>query len=193
MKDLNDDEIVIKDVPNSVVLKKVPLSKTALESDYIISVAKLKCHVFAQVTLCIKNMFGCVPRRTNRVQIHPLINDAIIDILQILWPSFCVIDGIIGNEREEVASHPIKMGIVIGGIDPIAIDKVGSQCMGFVHEEVKHIKAAEDIFGKRGIQIEGESIEEVKKVFDRSSGLVTSIRYALESVSGKILRKFLRS
>ena len=192
VKDLNDDEIVMKNVPNSVILKRVPLSKTALESDYIISVAKLKCHVLAQVTLCMKNMFGCVPRRTNRVQIHPLINDAIIDILQILWPSFCVVDGIIGNEREEVGSHPIKMGIIIGGIDPLAVDKVGSQCMGLVPEEIRHIKGAEDMFGKREVQIQGEPVEKVRKVFDRSPGLLTPIRYALESISGKILRKFPR-
>lgn len=127
---LNNDEIIKAEVKNHLQFKKIPYANSVLESDYVIDVAKLKIHSLAQVTLSMKNMFGCVPGRVNKVMIHPLINKAIVDILQVRYPDFCVIDGIIGNQRDECYSDPVKAGLVIAGKDALAVDSIATRCMG---------------------------------------------------------------
>jgi len=56
--DLNRDERVEVTIPNAIKLKKVNVAKTFFECDAIVSVAKLKVHSIATVTLNLKNMMG---------------------------------------------------------------------------------------------------------------------------------------
>jgi len=64
------------------------------------------------------------------------------------------------------------MNLVIAGTDPVAVDAVGTAVMGIEPTEVKHLVLAE----KKGlgtckleeITILGESIENVKRKFNRS-------------------------
>ena len=64
------------------------------------------------------------------------------------------------------------MNLVIAGIDPVAVDTVGTTIMGIEPSEVKHLVLAE----KKGlgtcnlenITILGDSIEKVKRNFRRS-------------------------
>ncbi len=178
----NKDTIVKKEVKNPLAQKKIQIAKTLLESEYVISAAKLKIHSLAQVTLSIKNMFGCVPKRINKLKIHPLINHAIVDILQVRYPDFCIIDGIIGNQRDECRSDPIKAGLIIAGKDAIAVDSIATMCMAINPNEIRHINNAISVFGKKDIEVIGEKIEDVSKNFDRGIRLSTKVRYLCEGV-----------
>ena len=191
IKDLNDDEIVMKGVPNPISrFKKIPIAKTALDSDYIIDVAKLKIHALAQVTLTMKNMFGVIPKRRNRVRIHPYINEAIVDILQIVYPNFCIIDGIVGNEKDEVFSNPVMSEIIIAGKDAIATDSVGIRCMNLKPESVRHYVIAERVLGKRDVVVKGARIEEVKKTYKTNVPISTRIRYLGEKSLSYLYPRF---
>lgn len=186
--DLNKDKIIKAEVKNPLHLKKIPYASSVLSYDYIIDVAKLKIHSLAQVTLAMKNMFGCVPTRKNKVMIHPFINKAIVDILQVRYPDFCVIDGIIGNQRDECRSDPVKANIIIAGRDAIAVDIIGTRCMGIDPIEIEHINNAIKVFGKREIEVIGEKIEDVAKKFNRSVKLTTKMRYLCEGALSRCYR-----
>ena len=47
--------------PDGRVFKSFTLGKVVTEVDKIINLAKLKTHSLTALTLCVKNMFGCVP------------------------------------------------------------------------------------------------------------------------------------
>jgi len=168
--DLNKDEFVEVYPPNPLSLKKVRVAKTALES-VVVSVPKLKPHRIATVTLSLKNMMGTLASK-GTMHAGLSLSENIADLASILKPSISVIDGIIAGEGHETSGNPVEMNLVIAGTDPVAVDAVGTAVMGIEPTEVKHLVLAE----KKGlgtckleeITILGESIENVKRKFNRS-------------------------
>ena len=156
-------------VPNSLVLKKIKVAKISTESA-IVSAAKLKTHMGTQVTLGLKNMFGMLTTKF-KGQYHVRGMDKVIhDINLTLPPDLTVIDGFIAMEgRGPVHGKPVKMDLVISSLDPVAADAVASRVMGFNPEEINHIKwAHESGIGEiNKIEVIGNKIEEVRRVFER--------------------------
>jgi uncharacterized protein (DUF362 family) len=166
--DLNRDVFIEVEPRNPLALKRVKVARTALESA-IISVPKLKPHRQAGVTLSIKNMMGVM---TPKGSMHIHLHKNIADLASIVKPSVAVIDGVIAGEGHESAGNPVRMDLVIAGVDPVAVDAVGAAVMGIPVEEVKHLQYAEE----KGlgtcrldqIEIVGEPLDKVKRRFRRS-------------------------
>jgi len=163
--DLDDDEYVIADIPNYLALKTVRISKIALESA-VVSVPKLKLHRMAGVTLSLKNLMGVV---SPKGQIHHNLSEKIADLASVVRPKLAVIGGIIGGEGDELAGRPVKMDLVIAGLDPVAVDTVGAAVMGFNPKRAEHIALAADkglgTCDLKRIKVIGEPIEKVKRDF----------------------------
>lgn len=176
--DLNRDAFVEVHPPNPLALRRVKLAKTALEST-IVSVPKLKVHRLATVTLGLKNMMGALAHKGTMHNGH--LSRNIADLASVLKPRLTVIDGIVAGEGHETSGNPVKMDLVIAGVDPVAVDAVGAAVMGINPEEVDHLVLAE----KKGlgtcrleeIEVLGESIDRVKRKFRRSliSRLLSSL------------------
>jgi uncharacterized protein (DUF362 family) len=166
--DLNEDEYVVIDVPNHLALKKVRISQIALDSA-IVSVPKLKLHRMSGVTLTLKNLMGVVQPKG---QIHLHLSEKIADLASVVRPRLSVVDGIIGGEGYETAGKPVKMDLVIAGLDPVSVDTVGATIMGFDPMKAKHIPLAAEkglgISDMERIKIVGERISDVKKDFRQS-------------------------
>ena len=165
---VNFDEVAVvrKPVPAPLHFTELPFARTVFDVDTIISAAKLKIHSLAQVTLSLKNMFGCVPR-SEKLRVHPHINKGILDIAQVIYPDFSVVDGIVGNERDELDSFPVPSGIVLAGEDALSVDCVGTRCMGVDPDEVEHLRRGTELFGPRAIELLGPPISEVAKIYNR--------------------------
>lgn len=167
--DLNKDEFVEVDPSYPLSLNSVRVAKTALKST-IISVPKLKVHRTATVTLSLKNMMGALASKGSMHRGR--LSQNIADLASILRPSVSVIDGIVAGEGDEMSGNPVEMNLVIAGTDPVAVDAVGAAVMGIQPTDVKHLVLAE----KKGlgtcnlneITVMGESIESVKRKFQRS-------------------------
>jgi uncharacterized protein (DUF362 family) len=167
--DLNKDECVEVHPPNPLSLNSVRVAKTALKST-IISVPKLKVHRTATVTLSLKNMMGALASKGSMHRGR--LSQNIADLASILRPSVSVIDGIVAGEGDEMSGNPVEMNLVIAGTDPVAVDAVGAAVMDIQPTDVKHLVLAQ----KKGlgtcnlneITVMGESIESVKRKFQRS-------------------------
>lgn len=177
---LEKDDVVIKKVRNPARFNEFPVAKSFVDADYVINVAKLKIHSHARVTLCLKNLFGCIPGRRIRLTIHPFINDAIYDYMQIFKPDLNIIDGIVGNQNE-CLPNPIRSNIVIGGYDPLVVDVVGAKCMGVNPEEVEYLKLLK--YEDKEIEIIGEKIENVVRHYNKRKPLKAYMRYFIENCS----------
>lgn len=117
--------------------------------DVCISVAKLKCHYTAGVTLSLKNLIGLAPislyRRSaednNRSAFHDTeafdrrVPRIILDLLQVRPVHLAVIDGIFTAEGGagpwDAGLSQVRPGVLVAGGDPVATDAVATAIMGF--------------------------------------------------------------
>lgn len=59
---------------------------------------------------------------------------------------FSIVDGIIGGEKNSPLSpSPIETKLIIGGIDPIAVDYIATEIMGFDYRKIKPILKSFDL------------------------------------------------
>lgn len=162
---LNDDKLLndVK-IQNHYALKSVNIAKTAIDASCIISVPSLKTHNMARTTLSLKNMMGTI---SPKGIMHSNLHQKIADLTSILRSKmkFQLIDGIIGSKGSELGGKPVKMDLIIAGEDPVAVDRVGSEIIGYNIDKVKYLKFCEKkglgIADLEKIEIIGNSIEKV--------------------------------
>ncbi len=119
-------------------VRNVPLPKILFDVDLVINVAKLKTHVFTGVTLCVKNLYGCVPGRIKSVY-HKKLPSAkkfskfLLELHDKIKPGLNIIDGIVGLEGlgPGTAGTPVNSGVVVSGTNAVATDVIASEIMGF--------------------------------------------------------------
>jgi uncharacterized protein (DUF362 family) len=154
-------------------LKELYLPKIVLGVDFLVSIAKLKTHHWAGVTLSLKNMFGVVPGSCYGWPKNILhwagIDNSILDINAAARPDFAIIDGIVGMEGNgPIQGTPKPAGLLIFGDDPVAVDATGCRVMGLKPEKVKYLARAGTLLGNleaAKIQEIGETVESVRSSF----------------------------
>ncbi len=114
----------------AMIAKQLVLAKGALETDGIISLAKMKTHGFMRITGAIKNQFGCVPGM-RKGEYHVKMPRAehfaamLVDINRFLRPRLYVLDGIVAMEGNGPGSgRPRRMNVLLLASDPAALDAV---------------------------------------------------------------------
>jgi uncharacterized protein (DUF362 family) len=136
---LSKDEVVYKR-SNSKKLGKIPVPQTLVNSDFFITLPKLKTSSITKITCCLKNQFGCLPM-VNKSKYHPVIDDMIAEINSIIQPNLSIVDGIISHIGVQGPSfgQPLITNLVLIGEDPVATDTVASKILGFNPKHIKHI------------------------------------------------------
>jgi uncharacterized protein (DUF362 family) len=103
------------------------LPRTVLDSDFIVSMPKVKTHHWAGVTLSLKNMFGIVPGMKygwpkNLLHWHG-IHECILDICATVPIHFVIADGISAMEGNGPLQGTARdLGKIVLADDPIAAD-----------------------------------------------------------------------
>ncbi len=117
------------------------LPRRVREADLIVSVPKLKTHHWAGVTLSVKNLFGVVPGvrygwPKNMLHVNGFW-PSIAGVYLSVPPVVAVVDGIVGMEGDgPLFGAPVQHGMLAVGRDPVAVDVVCTQLMGFSVQEV---------------------------------------------------------
>jgi uncharacterized protein (DUF362 family) len=148
--DMDRRPAVEMDIPDARALHKLKLCPEVLEFDVIVSIPVMKMHMHTDVTLSIKNMKGCLWRRS-KVQLHMLdpiegsdekpINVAIADMASVLRPHLAIIDGTVGMEGLGPAAGEAKeLDCVVVSADGFAADAVACRLMGTKAEDVAHLR-----------------------------------------------------
>ena len=94
--DLNRDDVsAVKQFANE---KEIYLPNTALGADLIVSLAKMKTHHWAGVTLSMKNLFGLVPGSVygwpKNFLHYAGIPKSIVELNRIFRKTFAIVDGV---------------------------------------------------------------------------------------------------
>lgn len=121
----------------------VPLPEILFHVDCIINVAKMKTHGLTGVTLCVKNLYGCIPGALKQGYHKILPNPRAFSRFLVrlhgeIAPQVNIIDGIVGLEGEGpgAAGHPIPSGLIVAGTSAYAADIIASEMMGFRPDDI---------------------------------------------------------
>jgi hypothetical protein len=147
--DLDERPSVTVSLPNGRAIKQLKVCADVFEHDLVVSVPVAKTHMHTGVTLSVKNMKGCLWRRS-KVSLHMLapvdgvpfksLDVAICDLAQVLRPHLSVIDGMLGMQGlGPSAGTPRFLGAVVVSADSFAADAVACALMGRRAIDVPHL------------------------------------------------------
>ncbi|MCP4763782.1 MAG: DUF362 domain-containing protein [archaeon] len=152
---------------------KFDYPKIVKDVDLFISLPKVKCNMFAQITLSAKNNMGLISTK-NRLKHHADdLHEMISDLYQIRPPELLIVDAISAGEGQgPQMATPYPTNILIVGNNGPAVDSVSCELMGFNPHEIRHLSILESKnFGTldlNKIRIENrELIEQQKHIFIR--------------------------
>ncbi len=190
--DLRLSRSVWKAIPHPRHTKAMPFAREVFEYDYLVNIAKMKTHSLAGVSLCLKNVFGFTPTRRQKLMYHPFIRTAVLDMNQAIRSDFCLVDGVWGNEFDEIKSSPVNAGVVVGGENLLAVDEVAAAVMGIDVGTLKTYREAWDLFGKPEIVQTGAPLHEICGKFRQGCLPATRFRYLKEAAGSLCYRAVFR-
>ena len=137
-------------VPEGRAVHTLKVCPEVLESDFVVSVPVMKMHMHTGVTLAVKNMKGCLWRRS-KVELHMLppvegsdqkpIDVAIADMSSVLRADLAIIDGTVGMEGLGPNAGQAKpLDAVVVSTDPFAADAVACRLMGTQADSIPHLR-----------------------------------------------------
>ena len=140
------------------------VSSLVARADRLISIAVLKTHRVAGVSLTMKNLIGALPLATYggvgdvhwRVDLHTgagRIDGCILDLAQGVRPDLAIVDCSVGVERSGPWVHEGEGRTVdlrervgewrlLGGVDPVAVDATATRMIGVDPQAVPHLRRA---------------------------------------------------
>jgi uncharacterized protein (DUF362 family) len=137
-------------LPGGRAIASIKVCAPVLEADLVVSIPVMKCHMHTGVSLAVKNMKGCLWRRS-KVDLHMLpalagsaeksLDVAIADLSEALLPQLALVDGTVGMEGlGPSAGSPKRLGVVVLSADAYAADAVACALMGRDAREIPHLK-----------------------------------------------------
>lgn len=120
---------------------------TLREVDIVVSMAKMKTHHWAGVTLSMKNLFGLMPGSVygwpKNLLHYAGIANAILDINSTFKPQLAIVDGIVGMEGDgPIMGTPKKAGVLVMGSNLPAVDATCARIMGLDPLKVEYLALA---------------------------------------------------
>ena len=170
VRNLNVDTWEEVEIPGALVLDRIKIATTVLESDVIISVPVLKTHLRTNATLSLKNMNGAMPGAEKRKSHRLGLDQAIADLNSIIGPHYAIIDATTGMEGTwQIPGNSRQMGLIVAGSDPVYVDVVGASLMGIDPAQIMHLQLAARREGKQAklsaVDVVGEDLADCRQSF----------------------------
>lgn len=142
--------------------RKLWLSETYMNADFVISLANLKTHSVTGYTGACKNLFGCLPafdKSGYHIKIHQVIHDLVL----AKTPDLSIVDGFYAMEKNgPVSGNKVNLGFMIVSNNPYAADVVASAQVGLQYSNIKYLKFLSAKYGEYHLQLE-MPIRKIKK------------------------------
>jgi uncharacterized protein (DUF362 family) len=169
--DVDRDETLEVEVPDPLILEKIPVSRSFYEADVRINAPVMKTHDQLIMTLGMKNMKGIIQKPTKRLFHRIGLAKAVVDLNKAVPLNLTVVDAIHAMEGLGPSLGNIfEMDMVLASTDVYSLDVVGARVMGVDPGELEYMKYAEEQGLVRldggGIEIVGEPVEAVARAFE---------------------------
>lgn len=163
---------------------EVVVSRRVLDYESLISLAQLKVHRTATVTLALKNIAMSFPAadyyghpRATQKHENAFFED-MHSFIAAMGRRFPITAGIVVGHPAMIGTGPlggvpVESGLVLAGMDPLAVDVAGADILGFGVQAVRHLwEAARLGLGESDtdhMEFPGLSLEEARAEFGRSA------------------------
>jgi uncharacterized protein (DUF362 family)/ferredoxin len=141
VKDLNYAEPYEIDFAQGV---KSSVAKDSVDAELFINLPKLKTHFENGMTVCLKNMMGCLIGQENKKKVHADLPENILRINQTIKPHLHIVDALIAMEGlGPTRGTPLRMDSILIGEDPYLIDLACARLAMFDYRQVRTLDLAE--------------------------------------------------
>lgn len=142
--DLERDRFAKKAVTIDGPFEELDIARTVLDCDFLINMPLMKAHNETLVTCSLKNLKGVMPR-SMKTAFHGVdLSRAISQLNSALVPDLIIVDGIQGNLTSESSRDPVAMDRILLGSNPVAIDSVVADMLGYAPRAIRHIAYSAD-------------------------------------------------
>lgn len=147
------------ELQGSGTFRSIHLARAYYEADKIINLPKLKTHEMMTMTCAVKNLFGAVVGaekagwhlKAGRSQ--QLFARLMLEIYLLKKPALNIVDAVEAMEGNGPAGgDPIKVGLLIAGVNPVAVDVIAGRLAG-IPEDLLHIEREAARMGLPGSSI----------------------------------------
>ena len=146
VKFTNDNDFLMTDLKGQI-LKVWPVSKYYHQVDRVINLPVVKHHSLSKCTIAMKNWYGVLGGRRNRL--HQEIDISIADLAAAIRPTLTITDatrvlvrnGPTGGSLSDVSIEDT----IIAGLDEIALDSYAIQFLDLKVDDVRFLKIAENM------------------------------------------------
>lgn len=139
-----DEELRDRVFVGGAVHDTLRLSRRMARADSMVYLPKLKCHCVSSMTGAVKLNIGICSDDERSIRHDFMLNGKIADLLAVGYPDFIVMDAIDVGVGTEAVPSPRRLGLVIMGRNPLAVDLVGARLLGFNLEDVPYLQETVD-------------------------------------------------
>jgi len=150
---LDEQESIDIEFGGNALNKVIPIPKILYkdliehktENTYI-NVPKLKTHLQAGITACIKNQHGLLYDE-EKLYNHHKIDEKIVEIYEKFKPNFNLVDAtsVLNNGAVSFSKDwKIPMNLLLAGHDAVAVDRIGAKLLGIPLNRIKYLKIASE-------------------------------------------------
>lgn len=173
--DLNHDDVRLVPLRSRFTkLKAIALSTELLQSDFVVTMPKLKTHHWAGMTAGMKNLFGTVPGAVygwpkNVLHMNGIPN-SILDLNATIRPSLSIIDAVTAMEGDgPIMGRARHVGFIGMASDVVALDATCARIIGLDPRKMPYLNVAGQFLGnveERRMQHRGELPSRYATTFD---------------------------
>lgn len=121
------------------------VSKTILETDFLINLPVLKGHCQTAMTCALKNMKGCLSDRSKRL-FHTLgLHKPIAALNKVRAADLVIVDSLNGDLDFEEGGNPVETNRMFAARDSVLCDSYGASLLGFELQDIPYIGIAEEL------------------------------------------------
>lgn len=185
--------------PKGGKFQQFEVAQELLDADVVINLPKLKTHQMMGLTCAVKNMFGAIVGfRKPRLHLQAGTDKEffalmLLELCEAITPALTIVDAVVGMEGEGPGSgDPIKIGTLLAGSHPQAIDTVATELVGMSPQQVwtqkLAIKTQRPYTQINQVDLCGVPLEELKihhfrhaKMTDVNFGLNNTLKHYLRN------------
>lgn len=142
--DFERDQFVNKPVPIDGPFKHLEIARAVIESDFLINVPVMKAHMETLITCSLKNLKGVMPRAMKSAFHGVDLHRAIAQLNSVVSPDLILVDGLQGDLSSETGRTPVTMERIFLGSNPVAVDSVVADTLGYAPRTIRHIAYSAD-------------------------------------------------
>jgi uncharacterized protein (DUF362 family)/ferredoxin len=114
-----------------------------VEADLLLNLPKLKTHFETGMSVCLKNLIGCLIGQENKKKTHQDLPGNILRLSAALAPGLHIVDGLVAMEGcGPSRGVPVAGGSLVVGRDPLAVDLACAHMAGIALERIAPLALA---------------------------------------------------